>query len=1023
METLEAPTLIHPFPGLRAFTEEEEHLFFGREKQTDALLNKLRNTRFLGVIGASGSGKSSLVKCGLIPSLYTGFMVSAGSDWQVVVARPGSDPIGNLAEALAKPDVLYDEEVQEFPFQPMIEASLRRNRSGLVNAVKQSDLPPTRNLLVVIDQFEEIFRFSRYEKGAQRGTRDSITFINMLLQASAQMEVPIYIVITMRSDFLGDCTEFRGLPEAINAGQYLIPRMTRSEIKAAITGPIAVAGGRITDRLVTQLLNGVGDNPDQLPILQHALMRTWDNCQEQGQPDAPVDYEHFQAVGGMGRALSLHAEEAYDELKTERERELCQKLFKAITEKASNARGVRRPTKLGEICALTGCSPDEMRPVIEVFRRPGRSFLMPPVRVELTEDTIIDISHESLMRVWTRLIAWVEEESQSVENYLRLCEAASLYQAGKAGLWRDPELALALRWREQQEPTEDWGQRYDPSYPRAMAFLNYSREQNDFEVAEADRRQKQALRRARIVMIVVSLFSLVSMIFAFMAYTAKQEATLERDKARIAEKKSDESRQAALDEKARADTLREKAEALAITAQNRQIAAEKAEAKAIASQQAAEQSAALARQQKILADTAANRASRAKNQAELAQIFAEEQEGMANQLKARADTARQLAESRANSYSAIQLINEGFLKDGIDLALQAHEDNQSNLGPQQNMANYEALFTGIQATSPKSLVYSSHITAIKALCVNQENSQIATGDESGAIHLSSIRNRELKGKLFRTIPEDPIRALTFSQDDKWLLAGTFNGLLVAWEVSSGKKIAEIALNQSIRDLAMIKTRAGWQVAVATPKALEIYQLKDQEFQLSDSAAFQDLTCLTVDQFGEQLLAGSENTIYQYNTLESNFLQSPKSTVVPTRVGSLALTNMESKWAAGMENGKVYIASIDGENSDPTTAAMHVLNSPVTGVAFAPSKDSHLMATASYDHLANLAITQSLLQPSSFQEDKLQLKGHDGWVHAVDFCKDYVVTVSEDATVRIWPSSSNQMAQQLKNYQGNERSNL
>ena len=117
----------------------------------------------------------------------------------------------------------------------------------------------------------------------------------------------------MRSDFLGDCSQFRDLPEAINDGQYLIPRMTRDQRREAITGPIAVGGGEMSARLVNRLLNDVGDNPDQLPILQHALMRTWDFWTHHRRDGEPIDLHDYEAVGTMAEALSRHADEAYND--------------------------------------------------------------------------------------------------------------------------------------------------------------------------------------------------------------------------------------------------------------------------------------------------------------------------------------------------------------------------------------------------------------------------------------------------------------------------------------------------------------------------------------------------------------------------------------------------------------------------------------------------------------------------------------------------------------------------------------
>ena len=131
-----------------------------------------------------------------------------------------------------------------------------------------------------MDQFEEIFRFARVSE--TREYRDeAAAFVKLLIEAAKQREIPIYVVLTMRSDYLGDCSQFWGLPEAINESQYLIPRLTRDQLKEAITGPISVAHGDITPRLVARLLNDVGDNQDQLPVLQHLLMRMWDEWKEQ----------------------------------------------------------------------------------------------------------------------------------------------------------------------------------------------------------------------------------------------------------------------------------------------------------------------------------------------------------------------------------------------------------------------------------------------------------------------------------------------------------------------------------------------------------------------------------------------------------------------------------------------------------------------------------------------------------------------------------------------------------------------
>jgi tetratricopeptide (TPR) repeat protein len=487
---------VNPFPGLRPFETEEYLLFFGREGQSDELLARLGRSHFLAVVGTSGSGKSSLVRAGLLPALRGGLMKGAGSGWRIAVMRPGHDPVGNLACALAEHGVLAEAGggLRGAEGEGLIEATLRTGSLGLVNAVQQARLAGHENLLVVVDQFEELFRFRAARAGAGD---DAAAFVKLLLEAARQREHAIYVVITMRSDFLGDCAQFQGLPEAINDGQYLIPRMTRDERRVAITGPVAVARGRMTEPLVSRLLNDVGDNPDQLPILQHALMRTWDYWKQRRGAGEPIDVAHYEAIGAMSDALSRHADEAWDELPDERSRQIAEKMFRALTEKGADNRETRRPTRLREIAEIAGASEAEVVAVIEVFRRAGRSFLMPPAGVALSGEVVIDISHESLIRNWQRLKGWVTDEAQSARTYRRLAEAAVLHREGSEGLLQNPALEIALDWRERSRPNPAWGRHYHPEFELAVAYLEASQAACDEARAERERQRREEIERAR----------------------------------------------------------------------------------------------------------------------------------------------------------------------------------------------------------------------------------------------------------------------------------------------------------------------------------------------------------------------------------------------------------------------------------------------------------------------------------------------------------------------------------------------
>jgi tetratricopeptide (TPR) repeat protein len=502
MKNTIAPDTGNPFPGLRPFRGNEAYLFFGRESQVDVMVDKLARTHFLAVLGTSGSGKSSLVNCGLSPALHRGLMAQAGTCWRIVKFRPGSNPMRAMARALAEDDAMsgrFDFDLTSL--QNLIEATLRMSKLGLSEVYKKAQLSAGTNLLIVVDQFEELFRYRRMEStvtgDAQSRDQEATAFVNLLLDAKTQATFPIYIVLTMRSDFLGDCAEFAGLPEAINEGQYLVPRLTRDERRAAISGPVGVGGAQITRVLLTRLVNDVGDNPDQLSILQHALNRTWAKWENEGKREGALDLPHYEAIGTMASALDHHAEKVYNELHSERQKKTCEKIFRALTDKGTDARGIRRPTKFETLCELAGASPEEVTEVINIFRKPSRSFLMPPLPEALEPDTIVDISHESLMRVWGRLKLWTDEEVQLAQLYRRLSETAALHAVGKAGLWDDPDLQFALDWKNKEQPTERWAELYGGGFAQVISFLTESQKQRDEKAHEKEALRERDLQQAQ----------------------------------------------------------------------------------------------------------------------------------------------------------------------------------------------------------------------------------------------------------------------------------------------------------------------------------------------------------------------------------------------------------------------------------------------------------------------------------------------------------------------------------------------
>ncbi|MSV29798.1 MAG: hypothetical protein EXQ52_13790 [Bryobacterales bacterium] len=443
-----------PYPGLRTFEPDEALKFHGRETHTAELLRRLSENRFIAVVGSSGTGKSSLVRAGLLPALYRGRLTGATSQWRICLMRPGDTPMKSLAESLAAVNVFSGD--PDAVLREVASSSL-----GLVRAVRASRFAPGESLLLVVDQFEELFRFVSARK-EEDGGAEARLFVDSLLEAADLSSAPVYVVLTMRSDFLGDCSRFPGLPEALNRSQYLIPRLTREQARDAIEKPLRLVEARMSARLVELLLNELGDDTAQLPVLQHALNRTFQEFEKKGAA-GEIGVDDYAAAGELKGALNAHAESLLfpqpppghpAEPWTER-------VFRCLTAVESGRR-VRRPTRLDRMSEIVGALDEEsrkkVRQVVEKYSEAGHAMLVWSGRT-LTPESVVDISHESLIEHWERLKGWVTAEADAASLYENAAQDAVRKRRGAAARWRSQKLSEALRFIEEGPWNEAWARR------------------------------------------------------------------------------------------------------------------------------------------------------------------------------------------------------------------------------------------------------------------------------------------------------------------------------------------------------------------------------------------------------------------------------------------------------------------------------------------------------------------------------------------------------------------------------------
>ncbi|CAG4998420.1 hypothetical protein DYBT9275_01997 [Dyadobacter sp. CECT 9275] len=1013
---VDTTTFSNPFPGLRSYEYEDHSLFFGRDSHITELKNKLLDGRFLALIGSSGSGKSSLIKAGLIPSLER-----SGEDlerWAVMVFRPGASPVRNFVAAM-KAYLRREDHSWESKDLAAVERDIIANPEyifELFSVVKD------KNILLVIDQFEEIFRYDFSKSFDFKRNTENPAFINLLLSLINQRNMPVHAVITMRSDYLDHCTEFKGLTEAINKGYYLLPKMNQEEIMEVITRPVETLGATIAPDVVSMLQRKIVDNPDFLPILQHVLMRMWERWKTTKSLATPISLVEYEAVGTMDNSITVHAEEIFTQKLDEKRRQGAEKLFKTLIVLGANDTPALHPTTLREIVKITGIPDYLLIDVVLVFRENGVSFLTPRPGIKIEPESIIDVSVEKILTLWSRCRLWIEQELESAKLYKQLSYSAFLYQDGRTGLWVNPELQMGLKWLKENEPTLEWAQRYDPYFERALNFLDYSKKQYDLEVRQKEDRQKRELRKARTFATILGASSLISLLFLIVALVLRTQAQQSEKNAQEKANQALEQRGRAEDQTKEAISQQKIAEQQGVIAMLQRVLtdrqrekAELAEKDALLQKAQADIAKGIAERQKLKADTATILANQAAASALAARNDAIVQKNEANKARTEAeisrnDAFRQRAKAVAR-FIAIQSFQMPATEELASLlALRAYQFNVNNGGEAENPDVFNALSKAAGAKS----TYIGHNDIVRIITETKDNANIlATAGDDGVVNLWNYLVPGSRATPLRYPKQTfkSIRSLTFMPNNNTLFVGTSNGQIIRWDKPSMGSLPTktlIAHDGMVLRLHVRMDPAGPRlISISSVGQIRIWDISDNRMQVLHnidlgidvvaSAISPDLKFIYLGS-GAGKIVGLELDKLTGKAKEYDFNR------LRGRLSALAISPDGKKIYMGTSSGTLYFTGIK-DNSEIVINGLSGIQgghtSGITKIAFTP--DGSRMATSCYDWKIRIWNNTEDLS----KQQPVVLNDFDNWVMDVRFSNDgkKLFACGADKTVRIWDINS------------------
>jgi WD40 repeat protein/serine/threonine protein kinase len=850
------PTLsaVNPYKGLRAFQEGDANDFFGRENLTKLLLERLDDDhelyRFLAVVGPSGSGKSSVVKAGVIPALRKG-AIHNSENWFIVEMVPGISPFGELSQALSSIATSLLPDLMNYAADP---------QSGGLNALLKKILPTWNSeLLLVIDQFEEVFtQCEEYERNL---------FLDTLQQAITAPDSRLRVIVTLRADFYDRPLMVPSFSQLMQQRTEVVIPLTVDELERAITGPARQVKVFFQQGLAAAIVSEVNEQPGVLPMLQYALTELFER-----RDGSLMTTKAYQEIGGVLGALARRAEEIYTQLDPERQ-EMARQLFLRLVTLGEGTEDTRRRALQSELYAASG-NARLMEEVITIF---GNYRLLTYDRDPITRTPTVEVAHEALIREWQRLREWLDNSRADIRTQRLLDNAVREWEEN------NQDVSYLLRGG-RLEQFEEWLKTTTVAVsPRERAYIEASRKKREVEEqAEAERvaREQQQIernrRQARIIigvltagMAILIPLAIISFRLSISANQSAVEANAARETAVLAQNEA--LQQAATATVAQGEALQQAGTATVAQGEAIFQAATATFAQGEAIAQAA--TATIAQGEAIFqAATATFALAEAQSQANAnatAQAIAIAQANIAATAQSQAQREALASQSLALAAYASQFINSNSAL-ALALALEANSVPNPSLQVQR-------VLLSVVYTAPRS--FRDNRVGINRMIYDTGRNLIYTANTNGTISVWDLEGTAPIQTL--TGHRGAIRDMAISPDGRFLATASLDQTAILWDLETRQILFTLTGHTGAVNAVDFSPRSNQLATGSTDASVILWNVATGERQRTlTSDSRNAVNSLDYSPDGRVLLVISDDAIRQWNFANSSFQEFVNS---PSRV--------------------------------------------------------------------------------------------------------------------------------------------